>query len=164
MPYTHIFVPVDANTPEGLELGGAALRHAVALGTKLGARVTVGAVYTPTLYIGGDTLAGGGRLISEVETEQRKRFDKRMDELLSTAGDCKKVTLELSDSVPEVIADAANEMGADLIVVPSHGRTGVSRFLLGSVAERLARIAQMPVLLLKKSKEDDGAVGATVPA
>jgi len=119
-------------------------------------------VYTPTLYIGGDTLVGGGRLISEVETEQRQRFDKRIDKLLAETPGCERTTLELSSSVPEVIADAALACGADLIVVPSHGRRGVSRFLLGSVAERLARIAAMPVLLLKKNEDEDGAVGATV--
>jgi nucleotide-binding universal stress UspA family protein len=48
-----------------------------------------------------------------------------------------------------VITDLASEVGADLIVIPSHGRTGVKRLLLGSVAERVVRLAHCPVLVLR---------------
>lgn len=43
----------------------------------------------------------------------------------------------------------AEEIGADLIVLPSHGRTGIKRLLIGSVAERVCRIAPCPVLVLR---------------
>lgn len=48
-----------------------------------------------------------------------------------------------------VIADRASELQADLIILPSHGRTGFSRLLLGSVAERVVRLAHCPVLVFK---------------
>lgn len=48
------------------------------------------------------------------------------------------------------IAGYAKEIGADLIVLPSHGRTGLKRLLLGSVAERVARLAHCPVLILRQ--------------
>lgn len=48
-----------------------------------------------------------------------------------------------------MITDLASEVSADLIVIPSHGRTGVKRLLLGSVAERVARLAHCPVLVLR---------------
>ena len=48
------------------------------------------------------------------------------------------------------IAEYAKEIGADVIVMPSHGRTGISRVLLGSVAERVLRLAHCSVLVLKK--------------
>ncbi len=47
------------------------------------------------------------------------------------------------------IADYAQGIGAELIVLPSHGRTGLSRFLIGSVAERVVRLAHCPVLVLR---------------
>ncbi|MEM6256296.1 MAG: universal stress protein [Cyanobacteria bacterium P01_D01_bin.156] len=47
------------------------------------------------------------------------------------------------------IVDYAQEIDADLIVMPSHGRKGVSRFLLGSVAEQVVRLSHCPVLILK---------------
>lgn len=47
------------------------------------------------------------------------------------------------------IATFAEQIQADLVVMPSHGRTGFSRILLGSVAERVLRLAHCPVLILK---------------
>jgi nucleotide-binding universal stress UspA family protein len=47
------------------------------------------------------------------------------------------------------IADFAAEQKADLIVMPSHGRTGLKRILIGSVAERVVRLAHCPVLVLR---------------
>lgn len=48
------------------------------------------------------------------------------------------------------IIDYANANKIELIVIPSHGRTGIGRFLLGSVAEQVVRYAHCPVLVLRK--------------
>lgn len=48
------------------------------------------------------------------------------------------------------VADFAAREKADLIVMPSHGRTGLKRLLIGSVAERIVRLAHCPVLVLRK--------------
>jgi nucleotide-binding universal stress UspA family protein len=48
------------------------------------------------------------------------------------------------------IADCAAEIGADLVVISSHGRKGVKRLLIGSVAERVVRLSHCPVLVLRK--------------
>jgi nucleotide-binding universal stress UspA family protein len=47
------------------------------------------------------------------------------------------------------IAEFAQQIGADLIVMPSHGRKGLNRLLLGSVAERTVRLAHCAVLVLR---------------
>ncbi len=47
----------------------------------------------------------------------------------------------------------AEEIDADMIVVASHGRTGLSHILLGSVAERISRYAPCPVLIVRARKE-----------
>jgi len=47
------------------------------------------------------------------------------------------------------IAEYAEKLKADLIVLPSHGRTGIKRLLIGSVAERVVRLAHCPVLVLR---------------
>lgn len=49
----------------------------------------------------------------------------------------------------EQIVDFSQEKNADLIVIPTHGRRGISRFMLGSVTERVIRFAQCPVLVLR---------------
>lgn len=48
------------------------------------------------------------------------------------------------------ITNYASDAGAELIVLPSHGRTGIQRLLIGSVAERIVRYAHCPVLVLRK--------------
>ena len=47
------------------------------------------------------------------------------------------------------IAEYAEAVGSDLIVMPSHGRTGVRRLLIGSVAERVLRFAHCSVMVIK---------------
>ena len=69
--------------------------------------------------------------------------------------------VELSQLVVDGFADerlpaVAEELGADLIVVGSHGRTGLNRFLLGSVAERVIRRADRSVLLARGDAPDGG--------
>lgn len=60
----------------------------------------------------------------------------------------------------EALLAAAEELGADRIVVGTAGRTGLSHLLLGSVAERVVRLASCPVLVVKGPPHDDtGARG-----
>jgi nucleotide-binding universal stress UspA family protein len=47
--------------------------------------------------------------------------------------------------------ERAKTIGVDLIVIPSHGRSGISRLVLGSVAERVVRFSHVPVLVIKIS-------------
>lgn len=54
------------------------------------------------------------------------------------------------------IADLAAEVKAELIVIPSHGRSGFSRLFLGSVTEKVLRLANCEVLVLRtKAEEND---------
>jgi len=60
------------------------------------------------------------------------------------------VDARLAEGEPAVvIVDLARETGADLIVIGSHGRSGLSRLLMGSVAEHVVRNASCPVLTVK---------------
>lgn len=54
------------------------------------------------------------------------------------------------------IAGYAKEVDAGLVVISSHGRRGLSRLLLGSVAERVLRLAHCPVLVLRGEEVTDG--------
>jgi len=59
-----------------------------------------------------------------------------------------QIQIELGDPGHEIAA-YAERIKADLVVVSSHGRTGLTRLLIGSVAERVVRLAHCPVLVLK---------------
>jgi len=58
-------------------------------------------------------------------------------------------TVKVGNPSAEII-DYAEEHAIDLIVIPSNGRTGLPRFFLGSVAARVVRFAQCPVLVIRK--------------
>lgn len=81
------------------------------------------------------------------ETKARQALEKRLaDEKY------KGVKLEVVFGGPaSTIVQYAQRVNAELIVMPSHGRSGVSRMLLGSVAERVTRLAPCAVLVLKES-------------
>ena len=67
----------------------------------------------------------------------------------------------------EVVVEEANRWQADLIVLGTHGRRGVGRFLMGSGAESIMRFAQQPVLLVRAAEQvkaqDDDAVKISLP-
>jgi nucleotide-binding universal stress UspA family protein len=82
------------------------------------------------------------------EEEDRRRLDAWLaDAAARTHGNA---TLEErhGDAAKEIVA-YAGEAGCDLIVVGTHGRTGVKRALLGSVAEAVVRTASCPVLIVR---------------
>ena len=60
----------------------------------------------------------------------------------------------------KVVSERAEELQADLVVLGSHGRTGVSRLLLGSVAERVTRLVHCPVLVVKLPAQTEKAKDA----
>ena len=91
-----------------------------------------------------------------VEEKQRILHMWKMTEQIESAGiDCKRVSLhcELGNPGFEIV-ECAKRLAADLIVIPSHGRSGVTRWLLGSVAERVAQLSRCPVLILKRASAE----------
>jgi nucleotide-binding universal stress UspA family protein len=81
----------------------------------------------------------------DLETAARKRLDALLDEEDRTMLKAKPVLL-ISASPALAIAQYAEESRADLIVMGTHGRGGVAHLLMGSVAERVVRIAPCPVM------------------
>lgn len=83
------------------------------------------------------------------ETRQSAAQD-RLADLLKTLGASSARSAVVSGDAGLETADYAQQVGADLIVVPSHGYHGVKRFLLGSTAERIIRHAHCSVLVLRR--------------
>jgi nucleotide-binding universal stress UspA family protein len=63
----------------------------------------------------------------------------------------------LEGNPANMLADYANENEVDLIVIASHGRSGVSRWVMGSVAERIVRTSCVPVLMVRAPGCESGA-------
>jgi nucleotide-binding universal stress UspA family protein len=77
---------------------------------------------------------------------------KAMESLQAIKAPSPRVTIEhrlLEGDPATVIAETAAETGADLVVMGTHGRTGLTRFVMGSVAEDVLRKAPCPVLTVR---------------
>jgi nucleotide-binding universal stress UspA family protein len=119
----------------------AALAHAVDLARRYAAALT--AVHAFELPYGYAEL-----FVGELMTELQRSADAKMARLVeSVRQELPRATGIVRCGAPwEQILDVARERGADLIVLGSHGRTGLPRVLRGSVAEKVARLAPVSVL------------------
>jgi nucleotide-binding universal stress UspA family protein len=70
-------------------------------------------------------------------------------ELATAAGVAIETRVEDDRPAAEGIVEAAQEIGAELIVIGSHGRGGMARLLLGSVASKVITLAKVPVLVVR---------------
>ena len=144
--YDHILVPTDGS-PETDHV----IDHAVELATVHGARLHAIYVVNTAGYVGLPTEAPIEGLRSMLGEEGEAALDRVEDR----AGD---VTTEraLVEGTPgaEIVEYAENE-GCDLIVMGTHGRGGIDRLLLGSVAQRVVRTSEVPVLTVRVGDRDD---------
>lgn len=89
------------------------------------------------------------RYYAELEREAQRSFSKlRLDRRLSKRR--YRFVIVRGQNLGRLIAKQAKKARASMIVMGSHGRTGLQRFVLGSVAERTLRYAGCPVLIVKK--------------
>lgn len=65
-------------------------------------------------------------------------------------GIASEVRIEWSDQTADAIVDYAEEQGADLIAIGTHGRSGMTRALMGSVADAVVRRSPVPVMLVRE--------------
>lgn len=97
---------------------------------------------------------------AEIAKRAREALDRRAAQL-ATGGVARVDTLLEEGEAYAALARAAEKFGADLLVVGSHGRTGITRVLLGSVAEKIVRHAPCAVLVARKSPESGPVVTST---
>jgi universal stress protein A len=90
------------------------------------------------------------------DQERVKSVQKALHEFAEKEGaEEAALHVPISTGNPAVaVADLAARLGVDLVVVASHGRTGLARLTLGSVAEGIVRLCKCPVLVVKSLQED----------
>lgn len=138
----NILVPTDFSANAGV-----ALDYAVALAAKLDARVHLVHVMGAPI-ISGDYAVDPASMVVGVTDDVQLELD-RLVAAHGKAAAFGPATLRTGDAQGVIHAVAA-EVDADLIVMGSQGRRGLSRLLLGSVAESVARTAACPVLLVRE--------------
>jgi nucleotide-binding universal stress UspA family protein len=88
----------------------------------------------------------------KVQSDSEKEASRKMQDEAKKITQAKKidVTFDVKSGIPfEEILKGQQERKADLIVIASHGRTGIMKSLIGSVAEKVMREAKCPVLLVR---------------
>jgi nucleotide-binding universal stress UspA family protein len=127
---------------DGSDLADGALEHAVALARFHRSKII--AVHANQLLIGG---YGGGPL-SVDEPAMREKIAQQVEELQAAGLDAELEIRSGSHDVSALIARAADDVHADLIVVGTHGHGGLASALMGSVARGLCHHAHQPVLVV----------------
>lgn len=138
--FRHVLCPVDFSDTSAL-----GLRLGAALAKCSGARLT--AVYAdqflPPPYFTQNRLEEIRKHLLEAQKDAEARLREFVRE---TAGDI-QVEVRVVEALPvEGILQVAEETGADLIAMGTHGRSGFNRLMLGSVAEKILRASPVPVL------------------
>jgi len=148
MNLRRLLVPVDFT-----ETSDRALGYAIELARKFEASITLMHAYQIPVY---GFPEGAYIAAADVATQLSTAAQQRLDMLVKgnkTAGI--EITAILRDGVPwEEIGTVASEVHADLIVIGTHGRRGLARALLGSVAENVIRTSRLPVLVIHGPRDD----------
>jgi len=144
--FKRIMVAVDGSHTSEL-----ALHEAIKLAKELDSKLLVLHVVDSILLNwpeGGDLL-----VVAETLREAGKQLLRKTEAILAEEGVAVETKLQEIEipgpRIAEVIVAEAEKWPADLIIIGSHGRRGVSRLLLGSVAENVTRISHAPVMIIR---------------
>jgi universal stress protein A len=147
----HFLVPTDFST-----YADEALDYAIALASKLQARLTLlHVIHSVPLWAEGDM----GRALpdvylSQLEAQVQQGLEQRQQRIQAAGV---QGNMLLVHGMPfQQIVDLARDQQIDLIVMGTHGRTGLKHLLLGSVAEKVVRLAPCSVLIVRQTS---GAAG-----
>lgn len=143
--FKHLLVPID-----GSPTSQSAVDKAIGLAKAFGSTVTALFVVDPYPFsgVGTDFAYGQAQYFSAARTQAN-------DALAATQRAFEAAGVKATMSVVEAhapwrgILDAAESGQADLIVIGSHGRSGIEKLVLGSVAQRVVSHAKLPVLVVR---------------
>jgi nucleotide-binding universal stress UspA family protein len=140
--YKKILVPLD-----GSALAEAVLPHAQALAKAEDAEIVLLSVpVVPSLEFLARTPGLATQVIEDAEIETEAYLVKEENKLAEEGIKVKHIMRE--GPIPEMILKIADEVHADVIAMSTHGRTGVQRWLMGSVADRVVHYSHIPVMLI----------------
>jgi nucleotide-binding universal stress UspA family protein len=143
--YKKILVPLDGSkTAEGV------LPHAKALAySEKAEMVLLNVVANPAVEFAFSDPSIAAQTVAE-EEEQGRKYMAEIEAQLRADG-YQVSTLIKGGSAANVILKTAEEVGADIIAMSTHGRTGPAHWIIGSVAERVVHHSKIPVMLIRSN-------------
>lgn len=143
--FRKILVPTD-----GSELSIAAALRAIPLARLAGAGVVVAFVQDTYPYTGvGEANAAGLQAFMAAARQQGLAAIQRIRDEAGQAGVAVESMVIEDHQAARGIVDAARSCDADLIVMGSHGRSGLAKLMLGSVATKVLALSPVPVMVVK---------------
>ncbi|QKG93732.1 universal stress protein [Halorubrum sp. SS5] len=143
--YSEILVPTD-----GSPASDAAIEHAIDLADRYDARLHALYVVDGAAY---SSLEAGAEVVVEALESEGEEATTRVAEAAADAGvEC--VTSVTSGTAYRSIHNYVDDHGIDVVVMGTHGRKGIDRYLLGSVTERVVRTSDVPVLTVRQSADE----------
>ena len=144
--FKHILVPVDGSSTSML-----AVSKAAELAKAFGSAVTAVYVIDPYPFtgVGADFAYGQAQYLSAATAEANAALEAVKQAMQEVGVD---VTLVVGEghAVHDGVVRALESTGADLVVMGSHGRRGLERLMLGSVAQRVLSAVHVPVLVVRR--------------
>ncbi|MBU2493425.1 MAG: universal stress protein [Bacteroidetes bacterium] len=139
-----ILVPVDFS-----DYSKNALRYAVSFAKLFNAKMYIQYVVEPAVYPADFSLGQVAIPTTDVDMAQRaeNELNRLAEEEIGTSVEYEKI-IKTGKPFMEII-EAASEIDADLIIIATHGHTGVEHLLFGSTAEKVVRKSPCPVLTLR---------------
>jgi nucleotide-binding universal stress UspA family protein len=146
--YQRILVPVDGSTTSD-----CALQEALKLAQGQSAQLELAHVVEDVRLLDSDSYINYAELQETIKSKGNKilAHAQTLAQLAGLTADVKLLEAN-GERIANVIIAEAMRWPADLIVIGTHGRSGFSRLLFGSVAEGVVRVAQTPVLLIRGAK------------
>ena len=144
--YKHLLVSVDESP-----MSYAAAEQALSLAKDLNCPVTIMSVIAVDPFVGVDFYKVAPA-ITDYFMQAEQNAQNRLAEIqqsFSREGISVDTKIIRGVAASEGIVQIANEIGADLIIMGSHGRTGVKKMMLGSVAQNVLTQSPVPVLIVK---------------
>lgn len=148
MPFRHILVPVDFGEPSD-----GAVDVALTMALEFDSKVTLLHVAWMPPYYYSAYAEGLAYPMDEIETRAKAELDKAVAKAQARYPRVEGVLL--SGQPWEQILEAIRQSHADLVVMGTHGRRGLSRVFLGSVAEKIVRHSPVPVLTTAGYREPE---------
>lgn len=145
----HVIVPLD-----GSELAEEALPAATAIASACGAPITLLRAVPMDWILSGDAMGVESeispQLLETIEQETREYLDKVVDNLRAAGFTVDEVFAPYTHPADDIVR-LAEEGPGTLVVMTTHGRSGVARTVLGSVTDRVIRSSAAPVLVVRSS-------------
>ncbi|MDD5191030.1 MAG: universal stress protein [Dehalococcoidales bacterium] len=144
--YKHIMVPLD-----GSKLAEVVLPHVISIAKGCAVpKVTLVRVVAPLKFYGSETELPFMDTASLEETSMKVAGDYLKEQAQKLKDEGIDVNHKVMFGIPtDSLLDYAHANGVDLVVIATHGRSGVSRWVWGSVADRILRGAKIPVLMIR---------------